>query len=486
MFGIILLSIFLTTMIFIGFWGMKKTKTLNDFFLGGRTIGPWISAFAYGTTYFSAVLFIGFAGSLGWGFGLNALWVALGNAIIGTAFAWLILARRTRTMTHNLNTMTMPEFLCERYNSKWLKIISALIIFIFLVPYSASVFKGLGHLFEVNFGINYDLALLIMIGITGIYLILGGYFAVALTDFIQGFIMIIGSIFMILILVYKGGCFSRVIQDISVNYQKHIPLEKQPSIITIVSLVFMTSFGTWGLPQMVQKFYSIKNEKVIPRATFITTVFALIIGVAAYFTGSMTHIFFEPSTLPITAGKVDFDKVIPTLLTEHLHPFFMGIILLLILSASMSTLSSLVLVSSSVITVDIYQGFINPSISKKNALLMIRVLSGIFVVFSLILAKFKIAIIVTLMSLSWGTVAGSLMGAYFYSLFWKKTTKAGVFSGIISGLFSSIILYFLLGPKNAPLAASISMVVPFIIIPFVSLFTRRPDDKIIKKAFENI
>jgi len=486
MIGIILLSIFLIGMVAIGIWGMKKTTTMSDFFLGGRTIGPWISAFAYGTTYFSAVIFIGFAGSQGWGFGLNALWIALGNAFIGSCLAWLVLARRTRTMTHNLNTMTMPEFLCERFGSKALKITCALIIFIFLVPYSASVFKGLGHLFEVNFHINYDTALIIMIGITGIYLILGGYFAVTMTDFIQGFIMIIGSITMILVLVYKGGGISKVIEDITVNYAKHIPLAKQPSIITIISLVFMTSFGTWGLPQMVQKFYAIKNDKVIIRAAFITTCFALIIGFAAYFSGSMTHIFFEPSTLPQAAGKIDFDKVIPTLLTTHLPETLMAIILLLILSASMSTLASLILVSSSVITIDIYQGFINPSISKKNSLLMIRVLSGVFIIFSLIVAKFKIAIIVTLMSLSWGAVAGSLMAPYFYGLFWKRTTKIGAFAGVIAGLITSITLYFTLGAKNAPLSASIAMVVPFIIVPVFSLLTKRPDEKIIKKAFENI
>ena len=192
MIAIILISIFLITMIAIGIWGMRKTSTLGDFFLGGRSIGPWMSAFAYGTTYFSAVLFIGFAGKIGWGFGLNALWIAVGNSIFGSLCAWLVLGRRTRRMTQNLDVMTMPEFLHERYAGKYMKLISAGIIFIFLLPYSASVFKGLGHLFEVNFKISYDIALIIMILITGIYLILGGYFAITLTDFIQGIIMILG------------------------------------------------------------------------------------------------------------------------------------------------------------------------------------------------------------------------------------------------------------------------------------------------------
>ncbi|HGJ63944.1 TPA: sodium transporter, partial [bacterium] len=159
--SIILLSIFLLGMIIIGIWGMRKTFNLGDFFLGGRTIGPWMSAFAYGTSYFSAVLFIGFAGKLGWGFGLNVLWIALGNAVFGALLAWLVLGRRTRRMTQNLDVMTMPEFLQERFGAKYLKIITTVIIFIFLLPYSASVFKGLGHLFEANFNIPYDYALLL-------------------------------------------------------------------------------------------------------------------------------------------------------------------------------------------------------------------------------------------------------------------------------------------------------------------------------------
>ncbi|MDR2048879.1 MAG: sodium transporter, partial [Treponema sp.] len=203
--GIVFLVVFLALMTGIGIWGMKKTKTLGDFFLGGRTLGPWVSAVAYGTSYFSAVIFIGFAGTQGWQFGLNALWIALGNAVIGAGAAWLTLARRTRRMTQNLDTMTMPEFLQERYGAKHLKPVAASVIFFFLLPYSASVFKGLGHLFEAVFGIPYDIALLIMIAFTGIYLILGGYFAIAITDFVQGIIMFAGAAVMIVVISGKGG-----------------------------------------------------------------------------------------------------------------------------------------------------------------------------------------------------------------------------------------------------------------------------------------
>jgi SSS family solute:Na+ symporter len=338
--ALFLVFAFLAIMIGIGFWGLKKTSTLNDFFLGNRSIGPWISAMAYGTTYFSAVIFIGFAGKLGWQYGLNSLWIGIGNAFIGSLLAWLILARRTRRMTQNLDVMTMPEFFQERYQGRFLKMSPATIIFIFLLPSSASVFKGLGHLFEISFHIPYDLALFVMIAITGVYLILGGYFAITLTDFIQGIIMFCCTLAFITILFNLGGGFISTITKLTANYAQHFPLAKHPSMLMLAALVFMTSFGVWGMPQMVQKFYAIKNEKVIPRAALVTTIFALLIGTAAYFNGAMSHLFYTPQTLPLAGGKIIFDKIVPQMMIAHLPEWLMAFMLLLVLSASMSTLSS--------------------------------------------------------------------------------------------------------------------------------------------------
>lgn len=484
MFSIVLLSVFLLGMILIGFWGMKKTFTLNDFFLGGRTVGPWVSAFAYGTTYFSAVLFIGFAGKLGWGFGLNALWIAAGNVIVGSLLAWLVLGFRTRRMTHNLDVMTMPEFLNVRYDAKYMKLIAAAVIFFFLIPYSASVFKGLGYLFEATFNISYDKALLIMILITGVYLIMGGYFAVTLTDFVQGIFMIGGAILMVWVLVVKGGGLFNVITTIQANYAVHVPVGKQPGWLTIASLVFMTSFGTWGLPQMVQKFYAIKDESFIKKAAVVTMLFAAVISFAAYFTGAMSHVFF--AQLPLVDGKPAFDRIIPVLLTTHLPEALMAVILILVLSASMSTLSSLVLVSASAVAIDMYKGHVNAGISKESSLFMIRFLSGVFILFSYFIARYDIAIIVTLMSLSWGVIAGSFMAPYFYGLYWKRTTRAGAWAGMLTGFTLAIVLFYKLGPANSPLASSIAMIVPFMVVPAVSIFTKPPPKEVVDDAFNGI
>lgn len=481
--SIVLISVFLLGMITIGIWGMRKTKTLNDFFLGGRAIGPWVSALAYGTTYFSAVIFIGFAGKLGWGFGLNALWVAVGNSLFGAMLAWLVLGRRTRRMTQNLDVMTMPEFLQERYGARSIKLVASAIIFIFLLPYSASVFKGLSHLFEANFSISYDTALLVMIGITGVYLILGGYFAVTLTDFVQGLIMLVGALAMIGILTAKGGGLE-VFSQIAQKYAQHVPVEKQPSMLMLCSLVFMTSFGVWGMPQMVQKFYSIKDESVIKKAALVTTIFAIIITFAAYYTGALAHIFMDAPVM--VDGKPAFDRIVPALLKAQLPEGLMALILLLVLSASMSTLSSLVLVSASAVTIDMYKGHINPSISKENSLAMMRFLSGLFVVISYFIARYDFAIIVTLMSLSWGAIAGAFMAPYVLGLYWKGVTKAGAKAGIAAGLVTAVGLFYKLGPAQSPIAAAAAMVFPFIVVPVVSALTKKPDEALIRKAFDGI
>ena len=484
MLAILLLGAFLVAMVGIGIWGMRKTSTLGDFFLGGRTVGPWISAFAYGTSYFSAVLFIGFAGKLGWVFGLQALWIGLGNAVFGSLLAWLVLGRRTRIMTQNLDVMTMPEFLLERFGGRYIKILAAVIIFMFLLPYSASVFKGLGHLFEATFHISYDLALLIMIGITGVYLVLGGYFAITLTDFIQGIIMLAGSLTMVAVLAGKNGGIGGSIARVMEKYPLHVPPGKEPPLLLLAALVFMTSFGTWGLPQMVQKFYAVKSEGVIKKAALVTTVFALVIGLSAYFTGSLSHLFYD--AVPMVNRKPAFDRLIPDLLTRHLPEPLMAVILLLILSASMSTLSSLVLVSSSAIAIDLYKGHVNPQVSKENSLYMMRFLSALFIIISYFIARYDFAIIITLMSLSWGAVAGSFMAPFLYGLFWKRTTLAGVYAGMLTGLATSVTLFFYWGEAWSPLASSVGMLLPFLVVPLVSLLTKPPAEGVVETAFRGI
>jgi len=522
--------LFVLGMLYLGYVGMRRTKSVNDFFLAGRNIGPWLSAFSYGTTYFSAVIFVGFAGKLGWAFGLKTLWISLGNIVLGTTLAWIVLARRTRDMTVRLNVMTMPEFLEARYKSPGLKPLAALVIFIFLIPYSASVYQGLGYLFQESLGISFEVCLLFIAGLTGIYLVMGGYHAINIADLIQGSIMIIGALFMVFFFVHAVGGLGEANKLANQRYWEHFarpgvekqvteeaqPLEKAvsdvvkppvkpkpapPSGLLLLSLVILTSLGPWGLPQMVQKYYAIKDKSIIPKAIIVTTLFSLVIALVAYYCGALTHIYFQPgksvvvetargtinaNPLPMIQGaqpRPDFDALIPMMLQRFTPRWLNTAILLLILSASMSTLSGLVLVSSSAIAIDMFQGR-NPSEKrKKKALVLMRILCALFVVASVIIALFKITVIVNLMSIAWGAVAGCFLAPYLYGLYWRKGTRAAVWISMICALTITIGGFLIYGKSMSPIYGALSMLVPCVILPVVSLLTPSLPEDHVRSAF---
>ncbi|MBR5738100.1 MAG: sodium:solute symporter family protein [Verrucomicrobia bacterium] len=493
---------YVLVMLCIGYWCMKRTHNVGDFFLGNRSLGPWMSAFAYGTSYFSAVIFIGYAGKLGWGFGVQTLWIVVGNTLIGTVLAWLVLAKRTRVMTARLNAMTMPEFMAERYGSKPMKVLSGITIFCLLVPYSASVYMGLSYLFQKTMGLGYSDALIFLALLTGVYLVMGGYFAVAVSDFIRGLVEFLGVMLMVYLLIHmKGG--------LATTFHQLCAPVNMPDLFTpdgalksaadsgglfagwliLVSLVFITSFGPWALPQMVQKFYSMKDERDVLRIVFIAGTLSLILSFGAYYTGALTHLFFpsaeDLAPIMTETGKLNLDILIPHFIVTYVPAWLVLLILLLVFSASMSSLSSLVLVSSSAIAIDIYGTFstLEQPKKEKRTMLYMRLLCALFVLVSLLLALVKINFIVNLMVIAWGALGGAFLAPYVYGLFWKRTTKAGAYAGMISGLGISIVLFIKWGSPGIPVAGAISMIVPMIVVPVVSLMTPAPDQKLIDKAF---
>ena len=534
-FTLILFFVFLALILIIAFWGMRQTTNTQDFFLGGKTLGPWILAISYGATYFSAVIFVGFAGQFGWRFGLSALWIGIANAVIGGGLAWLVLGGRTRRMTHNLSAMTMPEFFSSRYGSKNMKFVSALVIFVFLLPYSASVYKGIAYMFEIvlDNAISFEMLLVILTAMSFVYVTFGGYKAIARIDFLLGAIMILGSMFMAGILISKFGSLGAVLTGVPEKLAERMSLpEGNPLRIVhdpaqwyiLPSVVFMTSFGVWGMPQMIHKFYAISDAKEIWRGAVITTIFAGVIGCAAYLTGAMSHLMpvteaVQPQAVASSTGdaannsdttatatttfpqlrtsatgakSVDFDKLVPDLLHAQLPQFLMAVILLLILAASLSTLSSLVLVSASAVTIDLYKSGINPSVSGKKELLIMRFFCGLFIILAFLIALRQPAWIVTLMSLSWGSVAGAFLAPYMYGLFWKRTTRAGAWAGMITGLLVSNGTFIYLSmaydsstaQRFSTVTACAAMVIPFLIVPIVSLATKPPQKEAVDKAFE--
>ena len=502
----LLTAVFFFVLLAIASWGMKRTKDTSDFLLGGKTLGPWVLAISYGTAYFSAVVFIGFAGKFGWLCGFGGLWVGLFNALIGGALAWLVLGRATRRMTRNLNAMTMPEFFSARYNTNGMKITTAIIIFVFLLPYSASVFAGLGYLFEKIFNLHIETAITIITLVTGIYVVCGGYKAAARIDFLQGIIMFVGAIFMVWFVMAKFGTPAEAVQQANSAWHERVaaalsgaqgnPCEAVKPIPGYIlwSVVFMTSFAAWGLPQMVHKYYAIKEESQIVRGAVITTVFALVIGCSAYFCGALTHLLPDDQLkLALAKGgaEIDTNALVPVMLIHALPKPLLALILLLVLSASMSTLSSLVLVSSSAVSIDLYKGYLAPNRSERHYLAIMRILSGVFILLSWLLAMYNPSWIVALMSLAWGAVAGAFLSPYLYGLFWKGTTKIGAYAGMWTGLLLAngiyFYRYFTMSPgaanQFAPVAATIAIIVPFFVVPPVSLITKKVAPETVEKAF---
>lgn len=492
---LIALVLFSILMVIVGVCSVRRTKTIDGFLLGSRKIGAWVTAFAYGTSYFSAVIFIGYAGKHGWDIGVGGIWIGIGNAILGCLLAWLVLAKRTRSMTHRLSAKTMPEFFEARYNSTPLKIIAALIIFVFLVPYSAAVYKGLGSMFNAIFpSVSVNVCMLIVAALTAVYLVLGGYVATAYTDFIQGIIMIFGVFAMVIAIVHNpavGGFaagFAKL-RDISPNL---VNIWGGDSWKFLCVNILLTSFGTWGLPQMVNKYYAIKDERAIKTATVVSTVFALIIGCGAYFVGSLSRLVLG-NTLP-AAG---YDAVIPSMLLRALGDsnvfttIILAIILLLLLSASMSTLSSIVLTSSSAISVDLVP-VVKKDYKPAHQMLLTRGLCLLFVVLSYVFATMNISIIVNIMSFSWGVVSGCFIGPYLWGIYSKRITKAGAYAGMVCGLLTvgiptlvmSLTNGFAFAAGKAPEMGVCAMAVSVIAVPVVSMFTKQFSQKHIETVFE--
>ncbi|NBJ97298.1 sodium:solute symporter [bacterium 1xD8-48] len=491
---LLMLLVFFGVMIGIGLYCRRHATDVNGFVLGGRSVGPWLTAFAYGTSYFSAVVFVGYAGQFGWKYGIAATWAGIGNAFLGSLLAWAVLGRRTRIMTQHLDSATMPEFFGQRFGSKPLRLAASVIIFIFLIPYTASLYNGLSRLFGMAFDIDYSVCVIVMAVLTGIYVIAGGYMATAINDFIQGIIMIFGIVAVIAAVLNSQGGFLAALNALSAVSDETVSSAPGvfnsffgPDPANLLGVVILTSLGTWGLPQMVQKFYAIKSESAINKGMIISTVFALIVAGGCYFLGGFGRLFSD--RIDIAAGG--YDSVIPAMLSG-LPAILIAVVVILVLSASMSTLSSLVLASSSTLTLDFIKDNLIKDMSEKQKVKWMRGLLVVFIAISVVLAliqyRSNVTFIAQLMGVSWGALAGAFLAPFLYGLYWKRTTKAAC---CVSFIFSTVVMLaniffrsafpaFLQSPINA---GAFCMLAGLVIVPLVSVVTKAPGQEELEKIF---
>ena len=494
---IVFLVIFFAVMIGIGVMTRKKANSVEGFVLGGRKAGPWLTAFGYGTSYFSAVVFIGYAGQFGYKYGVSSTWVGIGNAVIGSLLAWIVLGRRTRVMTKHLDSKTMPDFFGKRFDSQALRVTAALISFIFLIPYTSSVYNGLSRLFNMAFNIDYKVCIIVMAALTCIYVILGGYMATVVNDFVQGIIMLFGIVAVIATVLNNNGGFMQALTTLS---QQESDLEVSagmqgafvsffgPDPLNLLGVVILTSLGTWGLPQMVGKFYAIKDEKSIKAGTVISTAFAAVVAGGCYFLGGFARLYEGNPAIYKEDGGVMYDAIVPTMLAG-LPDVLIGIVIVLVLSASMSTLSSLVLTSSSTVTLDLIALIGNKKnedkkkVDKRNLVTM-RLLLVFFIVVSVVLSLNPPTFIAQLMGYSWGALAGSFLAPFLWGLYWKKTTKLSVWACFIAGVgltVSNMVFQYVTSPINM---GAITMLAGLVIVPLVSLITPKLGEDKVEEIFE--
>ena len=501
---LLMLLVFFGVMVGIGLYCRKNATDVNGFVLGGRSVGPWLTAFAYGTSYFSAVVFVGYAGQFGWKYGIAATWAGIGNAVLGSLLAWVVLGRRTRIMTQHLDSATMPEFFGKRFGSQSLKIAASVIIFIFLIPYTASLYNGLSRLFGMAFNIDYSICVVVMAVLTGVYVIAGGYMATAINDFIQGIIMLFGICAVIAAVLNSQGGFMAALEGLAKvpNEGASGPVAGAPGVfasffgpdpVNLLGVVILTSLGTWGLPQMVQKFYAIKSEKSINTGTVISTLFAMVVAGGCYFLGGFGRLFADKMQYnPDGSIAGGFDSIIPTMLSG-LPDLLIAVVVILVLSASMSTLSSLVLTSSSTLTLDLLKDHVVKDMNEKRQVFIMRCLIVVFIAVSVVLAiiqyRSSVTFIAQLMGVSWGALAGAFLAPFLYGLYWRGATKAACWTSFI---FSTVVMLADISPLKARFPALLAspincgafcMIAGLVIVPVVSLFTAKPKQSLVEDAF---
>ena len=422
----------------IGIMNAKKSKNITEFTVGKRNAGAWLSAFSYGTAYFSAVMFIGYAGGTGWKYGIWGILPGIGNAVIGSLLAWLVLAKKTREITRQHKIKSMPQLFEKRFHSKTMKNFCTAVIFLFLIPYSASVYKGLTSVCSVLLDVDERVCMIVIAIASMLIVILGGYGATLKADFVQGAIMLIGVTLLIISVMRSDtvGGFTRGLASIVEETEK-LNLTAADHI-GLWATVLMTSFGTWGLPQMIHKYYGIRDNHEVKRGTVISTFFALVVAGGGYFIGSLAHLFFRSLNDIPGAGAGKTDYLIPNMLKmSQISDILIGIILVLLIAASVSTLSSITITATSTFTMDFLAPVVMKTTDKVREAKATKLLCVVFVALSYIIANSNTPIL-DMMSYSWGIISGSFLAPYALTLYYKKINRQGAWAGVISGFAAAL------------------------------------------------
>ena len=479
-------GVYLLVMLLIGFLSMKRTKSSEDYFLGGRSLNGWVAALSAQASDMSGWLLMGLPGAI-YALGTGQIWIAVGLCI-GTILNWALISSRLRRYTIRAgNSLTLPAFFENRFHdkSKLLRVASSLFIMVFFLVYTASAFSAGAKLFSSVFGLDYIWALAIGAAVILIYTFFGGFLAVCWTDFIQGFMMLIALMVVPFFAVSVMGGFGEtkaVLDSLGTNFLN--PFYDNGPPMSAVSIISQLAWGLgyFGMPHILVRFMAIKNENEVRKSRKVAITWVVISLSAACFLGIIGRSYFQDSLLANGQQENVFINMIQDIFNNHIHiPFIGGLLLCAILAAIMSTADSQLLVTASSISEDVYKGVINKKASDKSMLLISRI-----TVLAVSAVAFMIALdpnssVMGLVSNAWAGFGATFGPVVLMSLFWKRSNFTGAAFGMIAGGLTVILWDYIPLFGGATLAAQTGLysLVPgfainLVLMIIVSLLTKAP------------
>jgi SSS family solute:Na+ symporter len=527
LFFVISMALFASVFIFLGYLGYKKTKTVEDYFVAGRKMGPLLIAFSYGATFISAVALIGFSG-IASVYGHSILWLAFLNVFVGIFIAFVVYGLRTRKMGLSLKAMTLPELLGNRFNSVKLQQVSGLIIGIFMVAYTSAVFLAIASLFQVTFGIPYWLCVVVFTLVVGIYLIVGGLYAVMWTHAVQAIVMLVGMI-ILTVGIYTmlggispaheaaAGLTPEMLKSIGSPAATQAPngLTSMPPVLSqpfmmVLTLIFGVGIGVLAQPQLITRYLTAKNEKALRLAVPIGGIFILFMTFTAFSIGPLCNVLMYQNNIMYPTKEVagvmvaNPDAVVPTIINELFPAWFILIFLFAILAAAMSTAAALFHTAGASIGRDVYEKSMKRQLSPEKSIFITRIATFVIVIATLIISLNPLDVVAFMTAFFFGLMACTFLAPYTLMLYWKKTNRTGVWVGMLGGFLFTItwyiLIYFKTAPKiiGTPLIGNymINMLDPiFIGLPLSFLLTilfsiiikqDKDEEIVMKTSFENI
>ena len=459
---VLVLALYMMMLVFIGVLSSRRMRSSEDFYVGSRNVGPWVTALSYVAAYFSSVVIIG-GGGFGYRFGLATIWIAAINVLVGCTLAWIVLGRRVRLFSSRLGTMTIPGFLAERFRAPEARIIASWVIALLLVIYNVSILKGMGHAFEGLMGMPYAYGVLLSCAIIVLYVSLGGYIAVVWTGFFQAWIMGIGLVLLAVAALQAVGGLGAIAEKLSVVDPGLVNTPGSWGWAGLISFALITSLGVWGMPQMLARFVSVRSTSVLRVGTVVVTVGGAM-AVLPYICGAVARVMYPDLASP--------DLAIPTLTKSILPTWGAAVFLAGVISAGMSSFAAIQITASSAVVRDFMIKGMGRSLSERQTVLYSRLAAAFIGVISLAIALRPPALVLVLMAFSSATIASTCLWPILFGLYWKRATRWGVVASMCCGLVSTLVWMGIGSPFGIHgfipglLASLIALIV-------VSLFTKR-------------